>query len=134
MDVKHNENFHNEEDLAASRISRDDVPLEDPKKVQEFLQQQRSDWDSEDAAESLENDTERLYQLLKQEGIVINDSKNVLYNTVLRYVESGGVSPNSKTEEKMFPKIAEIDKRDKAGEWEKSYTIGQAIGKAKKQE
>jgi len=127
MTEKHDENFYNEEDKAAANIGRDDAPLEDPKKRQEFLQQRQGDWDHQDKVEQLEMATERLYQLLKQEGIMDEND----YSIISSYIQRNGLPSNEK-EREAFPKIAEIERRDEAGEWEKSSTVGQPIKKVEK--
>jgi len=125
MAEKRDENFYNEEDKATANIGRDDAPSEDPGKRQEFLQQRQSDWDHQDKVERLEFDTERLYQLLKQEGIMDD------YAMVFMYIQQNG-RPSTEQQREAFPKIENIEKRDDAGEWEKSYTLGQPIKKAEK--
>ena len=129
-----NSSFYRREDNAAANIGRNDVPSEDPKRVQERLRQKQSDWDAEDRDAGIENSAERLYQLLEQEGLITEDETKDAYRWVHHYVSSGGMSFNGSEEMKFHEKVAEIQKWDEAGEWERTWTVGQRIEKTKKSE
>lgn len=112
----------------------DFAPEKSPEQVQSFLRQRQSDWDFEDREEMIEDKTERLYQLMIQEGKIAEpdeaevsdpEYKNTDYNRIGRYVESG----RAPEDEKFASDLADIVKRDSQGEWEDSYTIGQPIPK-----
>lgn len=134
MPEKHDANFYHKEDKAAASIGRDDAPMEDPQKLQEFLQQRQADWDFEDEQERIESQTERLYQLLKQEGVISEEEAKEYYPMVYDYVandwEPGEDSPDE--EKDFYAKMAEIDGRDRDGEWG-GFTLGQIIEKSKKE-
>lgn len=135
MPEKHDADFYHKEDMAAANIGRDDAPPEDPQKIQEFLQQRQADWDFEDEQERIEWQVERFYQLLKQEGAISQEEAKEYYPLVYDYVANEWEAGENSSEEvkEFFRKMVEIDKRDQAGEWEKSTTIGQKIRKAKKE-
>lgn len=124
-DAAHREPFiRNTNDAASAEIGRDDAPLKTPEQVQSFLRQRQSDWDFEDNEARIESETERLNQLLRQEGVVTDENPE-LYGEVNSYVANGKIP----TDEKFAASLADIVKRDAAGEWGESDTIGQPIPK-----
>ena len=134
MPEKHDANFYYQEDKAAANIGRDDAPAEDPRKRQEFLQQRQADWDFEDEQERIENQTERLYQLLQQEGVIGKEGAEEYYPAIHNYVAYGEEpgEDSAEQEKDFFEKMAAIDERDRAGEWG-GFTHGQTNEKAKKE-
>ncbi|MCL5970355.1 MAG: hypothetical protein M1450_02565 [Patescibacteria group bacterium] len=106
----------------------DFAPVKTPQQEEAFLRQRQSDWKFEDDQERIDDETERLYQLMQQEGKINEDPESVRYNEIRKYVE-GGTIPQDK---KFTKDLAEIVERDKAGEWVKDTQIGQPILKVRK--
>jgi len=130
---KHDENFYEQEDKAAANIGRDDAPLGNPKKDVERSQQASYEEEKQQERIRDEEDTERLFQLMKQEGVIEGTREE--YESVWNYITSG--LPSSEKERDFFKKAKEIDDRDVAGEWgEWSHYegSGEPIPKAVKKE
>jgi len=118
--------FYHDEDMAAATIGRDDAPEESPDKARRRLRQRQSDRDFEDKETRIEIETERLFQLARQEGLIEEEGSKSRYGDVGELIQTGRVS----NDEAFQEKLAEIQKRDETGEWAKSFVIGQEIPKA----
>ena len=143
MMLAHDENFYQAEDTAVASMG-DKVPDDDPNAVKDRLAQKFYDESREDEVARIERDTERLYQLAMQEGVIIEeledpDGYQVYYNRVWRYIESGGDVPTWEWEDNeggeylkaFYVGLQNIEKRDEAGEWVKDcpFGVGQDIPK-----
>lgn len=102
---RHDDNFHEEEDKAAANIDRDDAPVKDPKKEQEFLRQRQGDWDSEDVAERAQLEADGLFEDAKEAGL-LNGSKGE-YEMVYKYIRYG--QANTEKEKEFFKKLEAIE-------------------------
>jgi hypothetical protein len=128
-ELTHDEQFYINEDRAAMRIGRDDAPAEDPDRVQARFRQEASDQAFQDEQERLDFEANRLYRLMQQEGVIPEDdnSESGLFAQVYDFVAYDDVPENRTFADQM----AEIQRRDEAGEWVKGGNILEPIPKAK---
>jgi hypothetical protein len=134
---RHDAAFYYQEDKAAANIGRDDANVENIEDLQERFRQQSYEDDREQERLETEHDTERLYQLALQEGVITEEERDpqgypVYYNRIWEYLERGGEVPTWEWEhnegrdhlKKFYEDLQGIERRDKEGEWEKDYVIG----------
>jgi len=134
MPERHDAFSNYQEDKAAANIGRDDAPVENVDKMQERFQQHSYEDDREQERLRDENHVERLYQLMKQEGLIDeSDEDHKEYGIIQDYIGKGFPTyPEQQGE--FFKKIKEIDDRDTAGEWEKTWKFGKEIKKIENRE